>query len=120
MQKNNPRIHRISQAIQIELVKLIEREIKDPRLGIVTVTGVEVTSDLSYAKIYIVARDESKAKESLKILNGAASFLRRRLAKEVRLRVIPELQFHYDQASIYGSKMYALLKNVQINNDDEE
>ena len=119
MAKPNNRIIRIAQQIREELAKLIAREVKDPRLGMVTVTEVEVTRDLSYAKVYVVVRDKATQEQSLTVLNLAAGFLRRRLAKEMLLRHVPELQFQYDQSQDYGNQIDNLLRKVNINPDED-
>jgi ribosome-binding factor A len=120
MKKNNPRIYRISQAVQVALAQLIEREIKDPRLGLVTITSVDVTPDLSYAKIYVVPRAGKDMDQMVNILNKASKFLRHRLAKEVQLRIVPILQFRYDTSFSYGEKMDELLKDVSVTKPDEQ
>lgn len=112
------RTHRVSQAIQRELAQLIEMEIKDPRLDVVTITGADVTSDFSYAKIYVVVRHDEKAQETLAILNKAAGFLRRRLSREIQLRTTPQLSFHYDQSIRYGQRIDELLKDVNPDESD--
>jgi len=112
MPKDYTRTSRIAHEIQIYLAKFIEREIKDPRLGVVTITGVEVSRDLAHAKIHVVVRDEKQAEISLQVLNKAAGFLRRSLGKELSLRIIPELHFFYDESSVYGRRIDELLQDV--------
>lgn len=107
------RIKRIESAIQMELAQLIEREIKDPRLDMVTVTQVKVSKDLSMARIYVLLRDESKIKDNLAILNRASRFLRHRLAQIINLRKTPELKFYYDDVISQGIRISQLLQNEQ-------
>lgn len=113
MAKSFQRVERIGQEMQVILARLISQEIKDPRLGVVTITGVEVTRDLAYAKVYFVVRDEENQRDiSLKILKQAAGFLRRRVADEITLRIVPELQFVYDASSEYGRKIDDILRHL--------
>ncbi|OGT30737.1 MAG: ribosome-binding factor A [Gammaproteobacteria bacterium RIFCSPHIGHO2_12_FULL_35_23] len=118
--KTNNRIVRVAQQIRIELAKIISSEIKDPRLGILTVTDVEVTRDFSYAKVYFVVRDKSHAKQSCEVLTKAAGFLRRCLAQEMLLRHIPQLEFHYDESFEYGNQIDDLLRKVKIQPEEDQ
>ncbi|GJM83790.1 ribosome-binding factor A [Paenibacillus sp. HMSSN-139] len=92
---------------------LIQSELKDPRIGFVTVTGVDVTSDLSQAKVYLsVFGDEEKKSESLKGLEKATGFLRTEIGKRIRLRHTPELIFKIDESIAYGSRIEKLLGEI--------
>ncbi|MDU4697191.1 MULTISPECIES: 30S ribosome-binding factor RbfA [Paenibacillus] len=111
MAKN--RTGRVGEQIKKELSVLIQSELKDPRIGFVTVTGVEVTSDLSQAKVYLsVFGDEEKKNESLKGLEKATGFLRTEIGKRVRLRHTPELIFKIDESIAYGSRIEKLLGEI--------
>lgn len=112
MSANSTRIDRIANEMQIQLSKLISQEMKDPRLGIITITSVEVSRDLAHAKIYIVVRDEKTADLTLQILNKAAGFLRHHLGKLIDLRILPSLHFYYDTSSQYGRHIDELLKDL--------
>ncbi|OGT21953.1 MAG: ribosome-binding factor A [Gammaproteobacteria bacterium RIFCSPHIGHO2_02_FULL_42_13] len=103
------RMHRVESLIQSELARIIQKELSDPRLLFITVTGVDVTRDLSYAKVYVATRDETNNPETLKILNGAAKFLRHHLADCIELRKIPALHFYYDEGVAHGTKISKLL-----------
>ncbi len=117
--KPSNRTLRVAQQIQVELAKLIPAELKDPRLGVVTITGVEVTRDFAYAKVFVVMRDDKHPK-TLVLLNKAAGFLRRRLAKELLLRTTPELSFHLDQSIEYGARIDNLLRRVGSDPEADE
>ncbi|MNE16596.1 Ribosome-binding factor A [compost metagenome] len=111
MAKN--RTGRVSEQIKKELSVLIQSELKDPRIGFVTVTGVDVTNDLSQAKIYLsVFGDEEAKKESLKGIEKANGFLRTELGKRMRLRHTPELIFKFDESIAYGSRIEKLLGDI--------
>ncbi|WP_019638030.1 30S ribosome-binding factor RbfA [Paenibacillus fonticola] len=117
MAKN--RTGRVGEQIKKELSVLIQNEVKDPRVGFVTVTGVDVTSDLSQAKVYIsIFGDEEKKAESLKGLDKALGYLRTELGKRMRLRHTPELIFKVDESIEYGSRIEKLLG--EITQDEEK
>lgn len=116
MAKN--RTGRVGEQIKKELSVLIQSELKDPRIGFVTVTGVDVTSDLSQAKVYLsVFGDEEKKNESLKGLEKANGFLRTELGKRIRLRHTPELIFKIDESIAYGSRIEKLLGDITHEHD---
>lgn len=111
MAKN--RTGRVSEQIKKELSVLIQSELKDPRIGFVTVTGVEVPNDLSQAKVYLsVFGDEDSKADSLKGLEKANGFLRTELGKRIRLRHTPELIFKIDESIAYGSHIEKLLGDI--------
>ncbi|EXF46010.1 ribosome-binding factor A [Pseudomonas sp. BAY1663] len=115
MAKEYSRTQRIGDQMQRELALLIQREIKDPRLGLVTITGVEVSRDLSHAKIYItiMGRDDEEAvKGNLRILNEAAGFLRMQLGKAMKLRSVPQLHFNYDASIRRGVELSSLIERA--------
>lgn len=110
MVKDFSRTQRVAELIQHELARLIQTEIGDPRLKLVTVTAVQVSRDLSYAKIYITQPvDESQMTLTVKLLNKAAKHLRYRLAPLVKLRTMPELKFVYDASIRHGSHLSAII-----------
>lgn len=113
------RTGRVGEQIKKELSVLIQSELKDPRIGFITVTGVEVTPDLSQAKVYLsVFGDDEKKNESLKGLEKANGFLRTELGKRIRLRHTPELIFKIDESIAYGSRIEKLLG--EISHEDEK
>jgi len=107
------RTQRIDALVQETIARLIEAEINDPRLKMVTVTGVNVSKDLSIAKIYVITREESQKELMLKLLGKASKFLRHRLAQEVDLRKIPELRFYYDDSIAEGMHIDQLLNQIK-------
>lgn len=111
------RVSRVGEQIKKELSLLLQNEFKDPRLGFITVTGVEVTNDFSQASVYlsVLGSDEQKT-ASLEALARGKGFLRSELGKRIRLRHVPELLFKFDMSVDYGSRIEQLLK--QINDGD--
>jgi ribosome-binding factor A len=109
MAREFSRTNRISEVMMRELALLIQHDLADPRVSMVTVSHVDVTSDLKYARIYVTRLSgfdsEEAAKECLAGLNNAAGYLRRALAKRVKLRIMPELQFRYDTTLEHGFYM---------------
>ena len=111
------RADRISKKIQSSLSELLRKKINDPRLEMVTITGVELTRDLRDAYIYFAISSGEKAqKEAERGFHKATGFIRSSLAKKLGLRYMPKLRFVYDKSFDYGSHMNSLLKSLQ---DDE-
>ena len=106
------RIGRINDEIQRELADQL-RHLKDPRVssGMVSVTRVDTTGDLRYARVYVSALDKSQEKEILKGLKSAAGFLRRELGRALQLRYTPELQFIPDDSIQYGAHILEVLRD---------
>ena len=110
MGKETGRTRRIAELLQRELADLIRREVHDPRIAQLTLTSVDVSSDLSHAKIYITQlTGVAQAAETLKVLNKASGFLRHALRDRVLLRVIPQLHFVYDESVEEGDKISRLI-----------
>ena len=109
------RINRINEEIQKELSALL-RSLKDPRVqgGMVTVTHVDTTSDLRYARVYISALDKTQEKDVLKGLKSAAGYLRRELGAAVKLRYTPELQFVADDSIEQGAHILQMLRDPEV------
>ncbi|WP_286788085.1 MULTISPECIES: 30S ribosome-binding factor RbfA [unclassified Pseudomonas] len=115
MAKEYTRTQRIGDQMQRELALLIQREIKDPRLGLVTITDVNVARDLSHAKVFItvLGKDSSEdIAQNLGILNEASGFLRQQLGRAMKLRTIPQLRFHYDESIRRGAELSALIERA--------
>ena len=112
MAKN--RISRINEEIQRELSALL-RTVKDPRVQdtMISITHVDTTSDLRYAKIYISALDKSKEKELLKGLRSAGGYLRRELGAALQLRYTPELVFEADDSIAHGAHILDVLRTIE-------
>lgn len=96
-----------------EVADIILYRLKDPRIGFVTVTGVDVTDDLKMAFVYISVLKEEEKKNTLDILNSAKSFIRSELSKRLRMRTIPSIDFRLDSSIEYGSKIDKLLDEIK-------
>ncbi|MFI4922183.1 MAG: 30S ribosome-binding factor RbfA [Burkholderiales bacterium] len=110
MPKDYPRTRRVAEQIQRELAEIIRQEIKDPRIGMITLTDVEVSPDFSHAKIFFTHLGESRqTAESLSGLQHAAGFLRSHLAHRLKLYAVPELHFIYDTSVERGVRLSSLI-----------
>lgn len=110
MSEEFPRARRVGELLQRELAQLIQEELKDPRVRLVTVSHVGVSADLRQAKVYVTILAEDKdIQEQLKILNKAAGFLQHGLSQRIKLRVVPRLQFIYDDSIERGRHLSALI-----------
>jgi ribosome-binding factor A len=111
------RADRVGDQIQREVSRMLHEEIKDPRIGMVTISRVQVSSDLRYAKIYYtVYGDEAQQRDSAEGLNKAASFIRRQLGQYLRLRVVPEVSFHFDSSLEHVARISSLLHQIEQQN----
>jgi len=107
------RLLRIENEMTREVSDIILTRLRDPRLGMVTVTGVSVSPDLSVADVYVsVLGDESARKGTLAALGSASAFIRREVGGKIRLRTLPELRFHYDPSAERGERMDKILKDL--------
>ncbi|WP_257293992.1 30S ribosome-binding factor RbfA [Endozoicomonas sp. YOMI1] len=112
MAKEYSRTQRVADQIQKELAQLIQLEMKDPRLGMVTVSAVEVSRDLAFADVYVSflgVDDQEKIDQYLEILSQAAGFLRSQLARAIKLRFTPRLRFYYDISLRRGAYLSSLI-----------
>src|SRR5690606_16568950 len=124
----SPRVQRVADQIQRLLADLIRREVRDPRVGMVSVTGVDVSRDFSYASVYVTVMgkngadlgegkslkdmgelDRKEIEDSLGALNRASGYLRSLLGKEMKLRTIPALNFRYDESIMRGNYLSSLI-----------
>jgi ribosome-binding factor A len=106
------RTDRIADQIQRDLAVLLQREVKDPRVGMVTINSVQVSKDLAYADVYVTFMgidEDNGVDEALAVLEHAGGFLRSLLAKGIKLRVMPRLRFHYDHTIVDGPRMSRLI-----------
>ena len=123
------RVQRVADQIQRDLATLIQMEVNDPRIGMVSVTGVDVSRDLSYAKVHVTVLntlpgdddgnsdtlgnpgelDRLEIDQNIKALNQAAGYLRTLLAKRLKIRSVPRLQFYYDGSIERGQKLSSLI-----------
>ena len=109
------RQERVGQLLREEISRIIERELKDPRIGMASITDVEVTADLRQALVFVsVLGSDEDAEASIEALNRAARFIRGQLGKEhLRLRYLPELEFRRDESIVRGVRIYQLLEQVK-------
>jgi ribosome-binding factor A len=107
------RTQKLASQIRHAICQILERELKDPHLGFITITGVDISPDLQLAKVYFTAFGEAKQKEiSEKTLVNAAGFIRSRLAKHVRMRYTPVLDFKLDDSLEYSRKIDDIFKKI--------
>ncbi|MFZ3100987.1 MAG: 30S ribosome-binding factor RbfA [Desulfitobacteriaceae bacterium] len=108
------RSSRLAETLKVEISQMIREELKDPRIGFVTVTTIDVAEDLGHAKVFVsVLGDEAQRKASLEGLNRAAGFVRREIGQRVRLRYAPEIVFKYDPSIEHGAHIAKLLRGVE-------
>ena len=113
------RTQRVGGQIQREIAQIIQQELRDPRVGLVTVSAVEMSKDMTHAKVFITLMNpEQDVTETLKVLKKASGFLRHSLGKRIMLRVIPELHFVYDSSLAEGLRVAALLDAVAAEHKD--
>ncbi|MEP1214136.1 MAG: 30S ribosome-binding factor RbfA [Marinobacter sp.] len=119
MPREFSRIDRIGDQMQRELAQLIQREVKDPRVGMVTVNAVKVSRDLGYADIYVslltteeLTEESPEVRDSLAVLNKASGFLRGQIGRAMKLRVTPQLRFHFDSLLGHSRHMDNLIREA--------
>ncbi|RLA23016.1 MAG: 30S ribosome-binding factor RbfA [Gammaproteobacteria bacterium] len=122
MAREFKRSSRVSSQMQKELAIILQQGIKDPRIGFITVNEVELSKDLSSAKVFITAlgADEQGQKENLKLLNEAAPYIRSEVGKRMRLRCVPYIKFHYDTSFENGMRVSELLAQFPATPESEE
>jgi ribosome-binding factor A len=114
------RANRVGEQMKKELSDIIGRKMKDPRIGFVTVTDVQVSGDLQQAKVYItVLGGEDQRENTLKGLAKAKGFIRSEVGQRVRLRKTPEIIFEFDESIEYGNHIETLLRKVQDDPDED-
>lgn len=106
------RSQRVSDLLREEIAEIIMRRVKDPRLGFVTVTGVDITEDLKIARVYISVLNDEERDTAIDILNSARSFIRSEVSKRVRMKTIPTIEFRIDESIEYGARIDRLLKEI--------
>ncbi len=112
MMMANIKIERLNHAFQEEISMILMTEIKDEDIRFVTITGVDTSSDLSFAKVYFTVLDKEKLSSTLEALNGASSFIRTKLAERVEVRHTPELKFIYDTSIDYGNHIEKIIDEI--------
>ena len=120
MPKEHSRGQRVSDLIQRELSVIIQKEMRDPRIGMVTVNEVKVSKDLSYAEVYVtfMGTGDDPVEQSIEVLNSASGYLRSQLSKLLNTRTTPRLRFHFDSTVIGGRKMSNLIDQAMQRDKD--
>ncbi len=119
MPRDFNRSERVAGTLRRELAQLIQMEVKDPEVGFVGLSDVEVSRDLSHAKVFVTVFETEKAASSVKALNRAAGYLRRRLGQEMRIRSVPELHFQHDASVETGQRMDNLIDAAVASDHNE-
>lgn len=123
MAQEYSRTQRVADQIQRELAALIQREVKDPRVGMATVSAVEVSRDLSHAKVFVTVlnggEDQQEITESVKALNNASGFLRSQLGQRMKLRIVPTLRFHFDDSLSRGNYLSNLIDQARASDPEQ-
>lgn len=119
MSKEFSRTQRVAQQLQKELAMILQREIRDSRLGMVTISEVQVSRDLAYAKVYVtfLCIGEQTPESCLNALKEHEAHIRMLLGKQIRLRLTPEIRFVYDNTLVEGMRMSNLVSDV-VSNDN--
>ena len=115
MAKEYARTQRVADFLQRELAALIQHEVRDPRVGMVSITGVDVSRDMGHAKVYYTsmsANSTDESKECNEALNKAAGFLRSQLSRESSMRMVPQLRFYFDSSVGRGRDMEDLIRKA--------
>jgi len=114
-----PRPGRVQEALRQEVSKILQEEIKDPRLGFLTITKVELTDDLRYARIYFSVLGEDKDKRlALKGLTSAKGYIRGLLSDRINLRFMPDIEFKIDQSLEHTKEIYDILDKIKKERED--
>lgn len=112
---------KVSELVHIHLSDLLEQKVKDPRLDMVTITDVVVTPDASRANVYFSALGgEDALEETQEGLESASGWLRRELGRQLRLRNVPELVFHYDRSIERGERISAILDELGLGDEEDD
>lgn len=109
------KIDRLEHKFAIEISTIIEEEIKDERIGFVTITAVSITNDLSFAKVYVTVLKDEEKEETIKALNNASKFIEMELSKRVDIRKMPELKFVYDESIEYSNNIESIIERINKN-----
>ena len=115
MSREFKRSDRVAQELKKEVAVILQREVKVPRIAMVTVSDVEVSRDLAYAKIFVTFlfdNDQEAINQGMKGLEKASPYIRSLVGKAMRLRIVPELRFIYDESLVEGMRMSNLVSNV--------
>ena len=114
MQRENGREKKVAELIQKEVAGLLQRELRDPRLGMVTVNEVTVSRDYAFSDIYFTVLPEGSFEKAELLLNEASGFFRSKLAKKLSMRTTPKLRFHYDSSLGEGARISSLISKEKM------
>ena len=106
------KLERLEHTFVEQISQILMLEIKDERIRFVTVTACSITSDLSFAKVYVTVLDDTSKNSVLKLLNKASNFIEREISKRVDIRKMPNITFVYDESIEYGKKIEDKLKEI--------
>jgi len=112
------RSQRVGDLVREEVADIIMYRLKDPRIGFVTVTGVDMSPDMKIARVYVSVLKEEDRELTLDILNSSKSFIRSLLSKRLRMKFIPTVEFRFDTSIEYGYKIDKLLKEIKDRDED--
>ena len=121
MAKEYARTQRVADYLQRELAAIIQHEVRDPRVGMVSITGVDVSRDMGHAKVYytsMTANSSDEASESTEVLNKAAGFLRSQLSRDSSMRMVPQLRFYFDASVGRGRDLEDLIRKAADSDRD--
>lgn len=124
MPREFSRQQRVAEQIQKELARIIQRDVKDPRIGMITVNSVNVSKDYAYADVYVTQLnlsdldDHASIQQALLILKDASSFLKSELGKVMKLRIMPQLRFHHDTALYNSLHMNELISKARAKDQE--
>lgn len=122
MSKAFTRSDRVSQELQKEIALILQREFTDKKVGMITVSDVSISRDLAYAKVFVTFlhdQDPEIIKQGMQKIEDAKGYIRSLIGKAMRLRILPELSFHYDESLMQGMRMSTLVTQV-IQDDDKK
>lgn len=110
---SNMRAERVGEQMKQETMDIVNNKVKDPRVGFLTITDVELTNDLSHAKVYLTVLGSNKEIDNtFKALEKAKGFIKSELGSRMRLRIIPDLTFEYDKSIEYGNKIERMIQDL--------
>lgn len=115
MPRDFKRSDRVADALQRSLARIIQHELRDPRLGMVNINSVSVAKDLTSAKIYVTfvaVESEEECEDAVTVLNNASSFMRNLVSKELTTRITPKLYFYFDKVAVQGQALSSLIDRV--------
>jgi len=120
MPKNEERLNRVNEELKRELSTVINYELKNPNVtGMISVTRVKITPDFKYAKVYVSILNSNNIEKTMQGLKESSGFFRSRIAKDINLRITPELVFELDDSLEYGERIDSILKELKLNKNEE-